>query len=235
MYTLLIENLKSKTKTYFQKLYEKRTLWAFAFNKEDSLNSHCTGLVENINKQLKMHIGIKSSLAEYFYRVIKFTSQVNNHDVHSAEDLKNFNNNYALVKSTSFVQLAKEYISEFALIKLVLNTIKTLSWKFNPEDPLELINVSNPEFKYTLDKKEEKWNCSCGFFKAMLMPCEHILKILTHEGIETEILDYFDVRWLKSLHIEVDDMVLKELERMISQENDHQEGLIGEERESDKL
>ena len=43
------------------------------------------------------------------------------------------------------------------------------------------------------------------------------------------------MRWLKSLHIEVDDMVLKELERMISQENDHQEGLIGEERESDKL
>jgi len=140
-----------------------------------------------------------------------------------------------LVKSTSFIQLAKEYISEFALIKLVLHTIKTLSWKFNPEDPLELINVSNPEFKYTLDKKEEKWNCSCGFFKAMLMPCEHILKVLTHEGIEMEILDYFDVRWLRSIHIEVDDMVLEELERMISQEKDHQEGLIDEERKSDKM
>jgi len=226
---LLENNLKSSTKEYFQKLHLKCTLWAIAYNKEESLNSHCTGLVENVNKQLKMHIGIKCTLTEYLYRVIKFTSQINNQEASYAEDLKHFNNHYALLKSTPFVQLGSEYVSQFALVKLVLNTVKTLSWKINAENPFELIKVDNPDYKYIIEKKEEKYHCQCGFFKAMLMPCEHILKILTYEDNEKEVLDYFDVRWLKNINVEADDEVLKELERLINEEKKDQQALkLGE-------
>jgi len=107
-----------------------------------------------------------------------------------------------------------------------LNTVKTLSWKINSKNPFELIKVDNPDYKYIIEKKKEKYHCQCGVFKAMLMPCEHILIILIYEDNEKEVLDYFDVGWeLKNVNVEADDEALKELERLINEEKKDQQAL----------
>ena len=69
IYQVLLENLSDNQKGYFKKLYEKKQYWSRAYNKENSLDSHCTGLVENINKHLKHHVSLKLSniFIELFY------------------------------------------------------------------------------------------------------------------------------------------------------------------------
>ena len=106
-YELIKQNLSDNQKEYFEKLYSKKNDWSRAYNKQDSLDSHCTGIVENINKQLKEHVGLKCTLVEYLYRSAIFTSKFNHYDELPREETLQFNSYYNLVKSSVFVLSTK--------------------------------------------------------------------------------------------------------------------------------
>ena len=59
--------------------------------------------------------------------------------------------------------------------------------------------------------------CSCGFFVAMQMPCEHILRILTQKRKEEEVIKYYNQRWLKLEEIRTSDELLEELDCLIEE------------------
>jgi len=136
---LVEEKLSETQKKYFDKLYEKKSLWARCYNKEQSLNSHCTGLVENINKHLKQHVGLKCTLVEYLYRTLRFTTEFNQSEAFSNEDLLTYNAYYNTLKSSPFILESQTMMSEFALKSLMLTLIKSLSWSSFPGKPFEVV------------------------------------------------------------------------------------------------
>jgi len=74
---------------------------------------------------------------------------------------------------------AKSHVSEYALKKLVINGIKSMSWRINPWKPLEMRRGDNIEIKYTLVQDENNLtNCLCTSFLSLGLPCEHSLKLL---------------------------------------------------------
>ena len=86
-------------------------LWARAYNKEDSFNMHCTGMVENINKQLKNHVSLKCSLVECIYRAIHFAQNLNKQDEITNEELLQFNFYFSLQSPKQ--NLSKPIFSNF--------------------------------------------------------------------------------------------------------------------------
>jgi len=73
-----------------------------------------------------------------------------------------------------------------------------MAWIPSGEKPLEIMKAGNSQIKYLLVEEDHKLCCPCGFYRAMSMPCEHILRILTQEGKETDILKYFSAKWHQS-------------------------------------
>ena len=219
IYQVLLENLSDNQKGYFKKLYEKKQYWSRAYNKENSLDSHCTGLVENINKHLKHHVSLKCSLVEYLYRVILFTTEFNLYDALSIDEEISFQSNYSLLQFSPFILIAKPFISEFALKKLVINSIKSIQWKTNAQKSLEVTRGDNEEIKYTLIEDDKHLlQCPCTSFLSLGLPCEHVLKVLTNQQKEKEIMNYINNRWLKSKDEEITDTISIALKEMIDKE-----------------
>jgi len=234
LFTLLLENLSGNQKIYFENLYERKHYWSRAYNKLNSLDSHCTGIVENINKHLKQHVGLKCSLVEYFYRVILFTTEFNNHDTLSIEETISYETYKNLFQHSHFFVNAKPYVSEYALKKLVVNGIKSMSWTIDPRKPLEMSKGDNIEIKYTLFQDENNLlSCPCTSFLSLGLPCEHILKALTHQQKESQILQYVNQRWFSSEEGNVDP-VSKEIKDMIEIEKKFIPGNLNEEEEKEK-
>ena len=129
LYDLLLQNLTENQKRYFQNLYDRRHYWSRAYNKANSLDSHCTGMVENINKHLKSHVSLKCSLVEYLYRVILFSNEFNNHNTLPVDEEASFETRYSLLQHNPFVINTKDQVSKFALKKIVICCIKSISWK----------------------------------------------------------------------------------------------------------
>jgi len=153
-----------------------------AYNKEESLDAHCIGIVENINRQLKEHGGLKCSLAEYLFRTIHFSSQFNKDNMY-----------YDLVKSNPFLIHTKEHLSNFGITKLVINMMKSMNYIPTSQNLYTLIKADDPNVKYTLIKKGTTLECPCSFILMMKMSCEHILRILTQERKESDVLNYFSL------------------------------------------
>ena len=128
-------------------------LWSRAYNKEESLDAHCTGIVENINSQLKEHVGLKCSLVEYLYQTIHFSSQFNKDNTITADEKLQFNMYYDLVKSSLFLIHTKEHLSNFGITKLVINMMKSMNYIPTSQNLYTLIKADDPNVKYTLIKK----------------------------------------------------------------------------------
>jgi len=236
-YDLLKQNLTINQLDYFEKLYNKKTLWSRAYNKEDSFNAHCTGMVENINRQLKEHVSIKCSLVEYIYRAIHFTIKFNKEDNITKEELLQYNVYYDLVKSSPYLLRTQNLLSEFSLKKLVINMMKSMSWVPDSEDIFLLKRADNQDIQIKLTEQLDLLVCSCGFFVAMQFPCEHILRILTQKRKEEDVIKYFNQRWFKSGEPRSSDELLNELDRLIKEnrkpdpsQNEEVKGEIEEEK-----
>jgi len=50
------------------------------------------------------------------------------------------------------------------------------------------------------------------------MPCEHVLRYLSDENEEDDILDYIDRRWMSTITINKSDSILEELTKVIEKE-----------------
>ena len=111
---------------------------ARAYNKEDSFTMYCTGMVENIHKQLKNHVSLKCSLVEYIYRAIHFAQNLNKQDEITNEELLQFNVYFNLVKSSPFLLQTQNLLSDFSVKKLVINMMKGMNWVHTkpPKKPL---------------------------------------------------------------------------------------------------
>jgi len=141
---------------------ERKDLWARAFNKEDSLNSHCTGMVEGINRLHKAHVGLKCGLIEYLYRTILFSSEFNNKDGISADDLLQYNAYFGLMKGSTYVIEVSDCVTSFALQIIVINMIKNLSWK--PTDDKEAVfRADNQKIIFAFNKEDDLLICSCNY------------------------------------------------------------------------
>jgi len=125
---LLEKNLPENQLSYFQRLYEKKLLWRRAFNKENSLDQHCTGVVENINRQLKEHVGLKCSLTEYLYRTINFSGSFNDKSLIDSKEKLQFDTYFSHLLYNPYVTIVRDTISHYTLRKLVLNIMKSMSW-----------------------------------------------------------------------------------------------------------
>ena len=218
IYGLLIANLSANAKLYFEKLYQRKNLWCRAYNKDNSLEMHCTSIVENINRHIKIHVGLKCTLVEYLYRVIKFTTEFNDHEAFSKEEFLQYSAYFNIVKGSPFVLATQKYLSDFALKKLMISMMKSMTWIPSGENELEVVKAENSQIKYLIVRENEKLSCPCGFSRAMSMPCEHILRVLTQEGKEMDILEYFSQRWYEKVQIRTSDGVLKELDNFIKEE-----------------
>lgn len=215
-YDLLLSNLSSKQLIYFEKMRERKNYWARAFNKEDSLGSHCTGMVENINRLHKAHVGLKCGLTEYLYRTIMFSGEFNNKNGISGDDILQFNAYFDLVKGSSYVLRTKDHITSFALQTIVINMIKSFSWKPS-ENGMSVYKADNSYIQYGMTQEENIFFCSCGYQKILKLPCEHILRVLTEQKKEDDILAYIDMRWRETISFAEKDEVLEELIKMIDE------------------
>jgi len=162
-FDLLIPKFSQTQLNYFEKMRNKKEYWARAYNKEDSLEQHCTGMVENINKLHKNHVSSKCGLAEYLYRTIKFSEEFNNKNEITSDELLQVNKYYSYFKTTPLVMNSFSYITEFALMRLVINILKSMSCKVIPNTG-EVVNTAQPDWKFTLSNDSPKL-CSCGFQK----------------------------------------------------------------------
>jgi len=218
-YELLLTNvvLSPSQLKYFQKMQDKKERWAFAFNKENSLGSHCTGMVENINRLHKAHVGLKCGLSEYLYRTILFSTEFNNKNEISPEDLLQYNTYFSLMKGSSYVLLISDHVTSFALKTIVINMMKSFSWKpFDDKDGVFKADKNHIKFIFT--ETDSLLLCSCNYQKVMKLPCEHILRILTEKKKEESILDYIGQRWRSEIQFQKEDEVLEELKILIEEE-----------------
>ena len=95
--------------------------------------------------------------------------------------------------------------------------MKSMSW-ISTKNTLQIVKADSPETKYTLTARNAILECSCGFTRAMLMPCEHMLRVLTQQHKESTILNYFDPRWHNFDPVQVPDDTLIELKRLLDLE-----------------
>ena len=98
--------------------------------------------------------------------------------------------------------------------------MKSMTWIPSTNNLLEVIKAENQTIKYALTKEDDRYSCPCGFYKAMGMPCEHVLRILTQEGRETKVLAYYSQRWYKEIEINIrsSDNVLQALDDFVEKE-----------------
>lgn len=215
LYNLLSQNLTGNQKKYFSKLYDRRQLWSWAHNKQNSLGADCTGLVENINKLLKQHVSLKSSLVEYLYRTILFTSKLNEKDSFSKEDIDSLSSFSNHLQGSPCVIQIKDKLSEYAVKTLILSLIKSMCWSGSSTRPFEIISTKNNEHKYTLKKTQNGLlECPCTAFLSTGLPCVHVLRLLTEQKKEKDVLKYVSHRWYKQDIIPSDNIV-KDLELLL--------------------
>ena len=93
-----------------------------------------------------------------------------------------------------------------------------MTWIPSTNNLLEVIKAENQAIKYALTKEDDRYSCPCGFYKVMGMPCEHVLRILTQEGRETNVLAYYCQRRYKEINIRSSDNVLQALDDYIEKE-----------------
>ena len=190
-------------------MFDKKEYWALAFNRENSLGSHCTGLVENINKLHKQHVGLKCGLSEYLYRTIKFSAEFSNKDDISSEELLQFNTYYSLMKCTPDMIAIQDELSSFAVKRLFITVLKSMSWK---RIYARIVRMDNTNFGFTITRtRENLLDCECQIQWELKLPCEHILTVLSEARREEDILDYIGERWSAKIHIVEEDLVLKRL------------------------
>jgi len=123
------------------------------------------------------------------------------------------------------------YITEYALTN---NILKSLSWKISSGGPdvvisseaSEVVHAVDEELKFLVSNHSPK-KCSCGFQLIMKLSCEHVLRVLTEENRENEILDYISCPWMNTISIRNSDRILEELTSIIETER---KGLGREER-----
>ena len=77
-FEFLLSKLQQPQVEYFQKMQNKKQYWAKGYNIDESLGSHCTGMVECINRLHKAHVSLKCGLPEYLFRTIRFSEEFNN-------------------------------------------------------------------------------------------------------------------------------------------------------------
>jgi len=219
-YKLLLKNIEGNTKDYFKALYAKKEQWCRAFKKEDSLETYSTGIIENVNKLLKEHVTSQCSLNEYLYRMLKFTSDFNNKDGLPAEELLQYNSYYTHIGSSAFLIQVKEKITDFALVRTVISMIRSFSWVTTGK-PLELCRADDKQKKIVLDERNGIFHCCCGFFSALKIPCEHILRFLSEKKKEADVMNYYSPRWSNKLKLSKDDALLEYLESLIEGEESY--------------
>jgi len=217
-YELLLKSLSGPQLTYFEKMLQKKHYWARAFNLENSLGAHCTGMVEGINRLHKCHVSLRCGLLEYLYRTINFIAEFNNKNGISPDELIQYNTYYGLIKGSPFIIKVKDQITDFALQKLAINVIRSMSWK-SKDNKSCVFKIETPNLKFLINKENELLSCSCNFQNIFKLPCEHILRILTEEEKEDLVLDYIDKRWRKDLVISTIDYISEELRKMIEEED----------------
>jgi len=130
--------------------------------------------------------------------------------------LLQFNTYYSILKGSPFILKVGNILTEFALQKLVINTIKSMSWK-GSTDGKSILKVENPSIQYLVHQEEGKFLCSCGFSRAFKLPCEHVLSFLSEKKQEDQILGYIDIRWRNSIQIPKEDSVSNELKKIIEE------------------
>jgi len=219
IYKLLLENVSETQKTYFKKLYERKELWARCLNKENSLGEHCTSLVENVNKLLKKHVGLKTSLVEYLYRTIQFTAKLNEKEEFTSEELLTYNSNYDYFRNNPFILNSANKLSQYAMKRLVINLIKSLSWITPEGKPFEVHRADNTNYKYIITKNRQGMlECGCSAFLGWGFPCEHLLRVLSEQKQEKFILKYFDQRWFLTEDAVAKDEIAEYLKILIEEE-----------------
>lgn len=220
-YALLLANVTGTTKTYFESLYSKKEQWCKAFKKENSLETYSTGIVENVNKLLKEHVNSQCTLNDYLYRMLKFTSNLNNNNGMGAEEVLQYNSYYNHLSSSAFLINVKSHITEFALMRTVLCMMKSFNW-VTTKTHLELQRADNHNIRINLKRIDNKLDCKCGFYLSLHIPCEHILKFLTEFKQEEQIMQYYDSRW-HNINLINDDSLIDYLEKIIQDERKNTE------------
>ena len=110
----------------------------------------------------------------------ELSEEFNNKNGISSNELLQFNTYYSILKGNPFILKVGNILTEFALQKLVINTIKSMNWK-GSTDGKSISKVENPSIQYLVHQEEEKFLCPRGFARAFKLTCEHVLSFLSEK------------------------------------------------------
>jgi len=191
-----LEDIKDKTKNYFEEKYQTKESWAYCYRKNlPCLRIKTTSRIEGLNGIIKENVSLSTGLCELFHRLLKLHSHKLNKPFPSSDiisdavlkDLENF----------EILSNLKNLLSNWSYQQCALSISQSFNFSVKKKGKTYIIHENEKDFDFIFDLKQG-FECMCSYYITMGLPCKHLFALAREHPTVVDLKEKVRGRWLKA-------------------------------------